>query len=272
MSNQKEKPYIGVTGLDQPREARAVVQSFTNMGLTDDDNRHQGMIGLLVSERRLLLPDRNRPRHPSLPTIRQILETTGGKVFNTLHYNTQHPNRLSDQMKKLLGDTGFYNDRLCHGVQLNMRWPDVDEIKRTKDSFPDLKVILQLGPNALTFNPQRIAEALSPYIGHIDYALIDPSAGRNVIPHVNTVAPVYNEISDAYPNLSLTFAGGYNARNARSRLWLLFQMVGTSNFGIDAESGLRSESHQANTDTSFNINMARRYIRNSATFFNRQSY
>lgn len=272
MSNKKEKPYIGVTGLDQSQEARAVLQSFTNMGLTDDDSRHQGMIGLLVSERRLLQPERNRPRHPSLSTIREILETTGGKVFNTLHYNTQHPSRLSDQMRRLLGDTGFYNDGLCHGVQLNMSWPNVDEVKRTKDSFPDLKVILQLGPHVLTSNPQMIVEALLPYIGHIDYALVDPSAGRNIIPHVNTVAPVYNEIRDAYPDLNLTFAGGYNARNARTRLWLLFQMLGTSNFGIDAESGLRSESHQPNIDTSFNVNKARRFIRNSATFFNRQRY
>lgn len=267
MSNIKEKPYIGVTGLDQPREAEAVTRTFEHMDLTKPDGNRIGMIGLLVSERRLSFPDRERSRHPSLSTIRRIFETTQGKTFNTLHYNTYHEDNLSEQIEKLLGNTQLYTDKLCQGIQLNVRWPNVDAIKRTKELFPDLKVILQLGPNVLTSTPQQIAANLTPYIGEIDYALIDPSGGRNLITQVNTVAPVYNEIREIYPDLALVFAGGFRAGNVGKRLWLLFQMVGTTDFGTDAESGLRLQSRQNDSPTPFSVDKAHRYIRNSALFF-----
>lgn len=268
MDRLGEKPYIGVTGISNAREARAIVQTFISEGLTNEQSSHRGMIGILASERTLNPQSREGAQHPNLDSIRQIFSVTVGRAFNTLHYHTNHEGNLAGQLDRLVGKSGLYADSLCEGIQLNIKWPPVSEVEKIKNAFPDVKIILQLGPRVLTESPEDIASNLAPYVGLIDYALIDPSGGKNKIFAVNTVAPVHNQIRAAYPDLSLVFAGGFDARNVRRRLWLLLQTVGTTNFGVDAQGGLRMQSRQElPTPAPMSINRARGYIRNAALSF-----
>lgn len=268
MDRLREKPYIGVTGITSAREAKIIAQAFVNAGLTDEPSSHRGMIGVLVSEKSLTFPTKARTKYPDLDQVHQIFEITHGKVFNTLHYHTYHELNLAQQLEQLLDQYGLYTDRLCEGIQLNIKWPSVDEVEKTKTTFPDLKIILQLGPRVLTEkSPKDIAANLAPYIPLIDYALIDPSGGRRRIFQVNTVVPLYNQIRDAYPDLPLVFAGGFDARNAITRLWVLSQAVGTTNFSIDAEGGLRIQSKQSLTTPPISESRAHGYIHTAALFF-----
>ncbi len=267
MEYLREKPYIGVTGISTPNEAATITQTFASEGLTNKGGNHIGMVGVLVDQRSLVARIRERIKYPNLDQIRQIFEATQGNTFNTLHYHTYHESTLASQLNQLLTSNSLYSDGLCNGVQLNMPWPPADDVIRTKITFPDLKIIIQLGPRILAENnPEDIATNLTPYIGSIDYVLIDPSGGRNRIFKVNTVAPVHNRIREAYPDLSLGFAGGFNARNVRTRLWVLLQTAGTSNFSIDAEGGLRTQSQQGLT-APISIKRTRGYIQNTASFF-----
>ncbi len=266
MEYLKEKPYIGVTGVSTPGEASAIAQTFVDEGLTNEQNNHVGMIGILADQGSLIPRAGERIKYPALDQIRQIFGVTQGKAFNTLHYHTYRESDLTQQLEQLLDRSHLYSDRLCDGVQLNLRWPPVDTVEKTKKTFPDLKIILQLGPSVLTEGPEDIVTKLTPYVDLIDYALIDPSGGRNRVFQINTVAPLHNQIRKAHPDLPLAFAGGFNTRNVRTRLWVLLQTVATSNFGIDAEGGLRVQSEQG-LITPISINRARGYIRNAALFF-----
>lgn len=271
MHSEHEKPYIGVTGIAQVSEAKSIAQTFVDEGLTEPDNTHKGMVGLLVSQRTLRRPTLGIERYPGLATIRQIFEITRGKAFNTLHYSTYDESHLSQQLQALLDPTGLYVDQLCHGIQLNIAWPPPAEIEETRGIFPEIKIILQLGPRVLSEkSAEDTAERLLPYEGLIDYALVDPSGGRGMIFETKTVAPIYNRIKEVYPDLPVVFAGGFNARNVRTRIWLLSQLVGPRDFGIDAEKGLRVQKKgQATTDLS--IRKANRYIHHAASFFRAQS-
>lgn len=273
MHVDREKPYIGVTGIDQVSEAEAIAQTFINEGLTQPDSTHTGMVGLLVSPGTLRHPTIGTVKHPALAAIRQIFEATNGKAFNTLHYSTYDESRLSQQLQTLLDPTGLYADQLCQGIQLNIAWPPPAEVEKTRGMFPDIKIILQLGPRVLSEkSAEDIAAGLLPYKELIDYALIDPSGGRGMIFETKTVTPIYNHIKDVYPDLPMVFAGGFNARNVRTRIWLISQLIGPrdfGDFGIDAEKGLRVQKWSQDT-TDISIEKTTRYIRNAAIFFRAQ--
>lgn len=268
MAGNPEKPYIGVTGITRVGDANAIAETFVTEGLTEEASSHRGMIGLLASQKTLSPNFQGRIKYPTLEQIRQIFEITKSRAFNTLHYHTYRSAALAHQLEVLLVQNGLYSDRLCQGLQLNIPWPPSAEVEKTKMNFPDLKIILQLGPKVLSENnPEYIAANLAPYQELINYVLIDPSGGRGRVFAVNTIAPTFNRIRELYPDLPLVFAGGFDGSNVSTRLWLLYQTVGTTNFGIDAEDGLRVQKRDKQSLTHYSIPRARRYVQNAALFF-----
>lgn len=268
MERLREKPYIGVAGITRVREAEAIAETFVTEGLTGEASSHKGMIGLLASQRTLSSNFQGRIKYPTLEQIRKLFETTKGRAFNTLHYHTYRSATLAHQLEELLGQRGLHSDRLCQGIQLNIPWPPPAEVEKTRITFPDLKIILQLGPRVLTENdPEYIATNLAPYQELINYILIDPSGGRGRVFQVNTIAPTSNRIRKTHPDLPLVFAGGFDGRNVRTRLWLLYQTIGTINFGIDAEDGLRVQKRDKQSFVPLSIPRARKYVQNAALFF-----
>lgn len=268
MHLDREKPYIGVTGIARVREARKITQAFVREGLTEENSSHQGMIGLLASQRTLSAGVQLDIKYPPIEQISRIFETTRGMAFNTLHYHTYRKSTLAHQLEQLLDRNSLYSNGLCQGIQVNVAWPPPGEVEKTRINFPDLKIILQVGPRVLTENgPEEITANLASYIEMVDYVLIDPSGGRGRVFKVNTIAPVSNRIREMYPDLPLVFAGGFNARNARTRLWLLHQTVGTVDFSIDAENGLRVQHKDKQLPTPLSVTRASRYIQNAALFF-----
>lgn len=268
MAGNPEKPYVGVTGITRVREAEAIAEIFVTEGLAEEASSHNGMIGLLASQRTLSRNFQGRIKYPTLERILEIFAITKGRAFNTLHYHTYRSATLAHQLEELLGQRGLYSDRLCQGVQLNISWPPPAEVEKIRMTFPDLKIILQLGPKVLTENdPEYIVANLAPYQELINYVLIDPSGGRGRVFKVNTIAPTSNQIREIHPDLPLVFAGGFDGRNVRTRLWLLYQTVGITNFGIDAEDGLRVRQRNKQLLTPLSIPRARRYVQNAALFF-----
>lgn len=283
MIRSPEKPYIGVTGINLSQHAKAISQAFIEAGLTQEQSQHRGMVGLLVSQKTLSTRFSTIGRYPNLEQIRQILTISHDTAFNTLHYNTYKRSTLALQLDELLGTSRLYADGLCEGVQLNVFWPPVSEVEKIEQSFPDLKIILQLGPKALTESqrekttdflpsPEEIVANLAPYIDLVSYVLIDPSGGRGQSFQLNRIASIANHIRKAYPHLSLGFAGGFDATNARRRLWVLFQSIGITNFSIDAQGGLTTHHKDQRLPTQFNISKACNYIQNAALFFKKYAH
>lgn len=268
MEHLKEKPYIGVTGITLPTQAEAVAKTFVDEGLANEQSSHQGMIGVLVSKKTLSSTFQARIKYPTVEQISQMFRKTKGIAFNTIHYHTYQEANLAQQLEELLDRSGLYSDRLCEGLQLNVAWPPVTEVEKTKLAFPDLKIIMQLGPRVSTEEPQAITYKLDPYTDLVDYVLIDPSGGRKKVPQVNTIVSIFNQIKGTYPDLPLVFAGGFDAKNVKTRLGLLAQAIGTTNFGIDAEGGLRIRRRNTQLPTPLSIARACRYVQNAALFLN----
>lgn len=263
----QEKPYTGVTGVTQVDEAKFVVQAFAKERLAEIGSNRIGMIGILTSQRTLASRNLWTERYPSLAVTREIFAATHGAAFNTLHYITYSPEDLSGQLSSLLNYKDLYADHLCEGVQLNISWPPLRELKETKNRFPDLKIILQIGPRILSqTSTNDIVERLAAYEQLIQYVLIDPSGGRGTVFEPTSITPLYKQIKESFVNLGMVIAGGFDHKNVRGRLRLLSQAVGSTNFGIDAERGLRIQV-QGQSITKVSIPKVTEFVHNSAAFF-----
>ncbi len=266
MARIKEKPYIGVSGINSPYIAQKVAGAFQESGLDTSPTR-QGMVGILTSPETTIGESRGG-RYPQIEKIRSLLEVTRPVAFNTLHHFSPRAEGIADQVASILWNDSLYADDICRGVQLNARWPLVRDLIQLKSDFPELKVILQIGPRILQNDPvDVIGSKFSQYRGLIDYALIDPSGGVGQFFSINEVAATYTALKNANPDATLGFAGGLHSGNVVARCWELFQMTASNDFSIDAENGLRVKSRKHRITADLSPQRTRNYILSAADYF-----
>lgn len=266
-----ERPYIGVTGAATVQETRHLVKAFEENGLSSGTS-HLPMAGFLVSFKTLNgLQVLNR-RYPPFGSLISLLEATEGYPFNTIHYNTSQTSDLKDQILRIFAGP-VYQQGLCRGLQLNITWPPVSEIESIKGSLPDLKVIMQLSKKSMRgfdeemLEPEQLAEKLIPYSQFIDYVLIDPSGGRGQPFYDTDILPYYFTLRQQFPGLSVGFAGGFTGVNVAKRCGMIIGQIGTENFSIDAEGGLRDKLTSRYGDDLYNPYKVENYIKGATRVF-----
>lgn len=255
-----ERPYIGVTGPVASQEVGHLVTTFKSNGISLETD-HQPMIGFLVSYKTLNGQEVTNRRYPAFRSISSLLEATGLYAFNTIHYNSRELSDLGDQIKAIF--TGqLYDDKLCRGLQLNIPWPPIDEIVSAKRALPDLKIIMQLSQRSLEGkSPREVAELLAGYGTLIDYALIDLSGGRAAVFQPEDSLPYYLAAREQLPNLAVGLAGGFTGENVAERCKRIIEVIGTRDFSIDAEGGLRDKVTEQYGDDIYNPEKVESYIK-----------
>lgn len=261
----KEKPYIAVTGVGDRLGAQAVAAAFADVGPTLCN--HVGMVGYLVSDRTLAGEPPGNSRYVPIDDLADLLALTGKSAVNAIHYYNSERNQLPEQLSCLFAKDGIYRAGLCRTVQLNMNWPDVTHLQAIRQTLPDLRIILILsGRSQRHVALPQIGQMLRKYHSLVDFLLIDPSGGRGVTFEADYIAPFYATAREALPNTPFVLAGGFSAKNVTSRLQVLADCLETSDFGTDAETGLRDVS-QADRHGVFSASTATAYIRQAAAFF-----
>lgn len=253
----QEKPYIGVTGITSPEDAREVSNIFKENNLVGADAAYQGMVGYLVGSRTFENSTRGSSRYPSLFDLSGLLEQTKGTAFNTFHYYTPRRDQFGQQVIDLFQLEDIYDDNLCRGLQLNFAWPSVAELARVKRVLPDLKIILQLGAQILNQPIKVVRTRLPEYRELINYVLIDPSGGTGERLNMTNARRAFDEIQTVRPDATVIFAGGFSPDTVVAQVHAIRNFTGINQFGIDAETGLR-------TGRDFDIQKARFYIEQAA--------
>lgn len=242
-------PYIGVTGVNSPRHVTQILK------VMPEDSPHQLMIGVLVS-RQSLKGTTNR-RYPGPERFSQIF-SPHPKAFNVLHY---YSDKVDTQA--IVDDLAFADAMAgpyCHGVQLNLAWPDPQLLELYKEVSRGKKIILQCGPLALKEIGQSgdaLVARLQNYQELADYVLIDPSggAGRDFDPDQ---VQQYFECLERISGIGFGVAGGLEAANLY-RLRPLIAQFGP--FSLDAEGRMRDKNDL------FKPGAARAYVRDGAGLF-----
>ena len=199
------KPYIGITDFTDPTQATVMAKVLTaNSGV---DRDRQLMVGVMMSRKTLNdLPTKWAKIWPSREKIARIF-TLHHRVMNTLHYADYDG---IDVLHNLLAAAR------CGGVgldaiQLDMIWPDPDALFTFCDARPNLKIVLQVGADALNMfdnDPVRVAQMLTEDNGALDYVLLDKSMGHGLGLSVAVLLPFLREIRTRLPGLGLAVAGG----------------------------------------------------------------
>ncbi|MCA1595946.1 MAG: hypothetical protein LC772_05940, partial [Chloroflexi bacterium] len=237
------KPYIGITGVMTADEARFLADSSSRIP-AHTRGEFDLMLGGLVSSKTLRgVPNKWPGRYPRIEDLSGVFLDRPG-LLNLVHYATDERETLGMQLVLISSWAGPN----CHGVQLNVAWPDARQVSNyrnsvTKNCRRDVRVILQLGGRAL----QKIKEkktplslALDPYVEReaITDILIDPSGGKGVPFEPERAKDLLAEVAEKHPQLGLGIAGGLCAET----IGLLAPLVAFRErpLSIDAEGRLRN--------------------------------
>lgn len=228
------RPYIGITGFTHQRQVESVLDHFARLGF---DSNHRLMVGVLVSHMSLTgqpMKPEWQFKYPAPEAVNDIF-VDEPQTLNLIHYNSKEPD-LADQLERLMDLAP-----LAEGVQLNIAWPDPNEVARFKQLHPGKLVVLQVSTAALMklgrglsgadpnraigdFDPGRLSDlrlaalAIANYFEWVDYFLPDLSGGvgKNMDP-LFMAAMVAGQMQLANAPLPVV-GGGLMAENLPSLL------------------------------------------------------
>lgn len=184
-------------------------------------------IGYLLSQKHKYNP--TNKRYADIRVIDKLLETTRTyNIFNVIHYNTRE-REFSREIFWIM--RRIQNNELIKGLQLNINNPDLNEIIKIRDKYPQLKIIYQWRKST-NLKPEELK--------HIDYILIDSSGGRGLPLDVDYAVKVYKK---TFPYVKVGFAGGLSPDNLLEIMLRINEKIG-NDFSFDAESGLRNQFNQ----------------------------
>ncbi len=254
----RAKPYVGVTGVATNAEVEAVLHAFDRAEYSMNSS-HLPMIGYLVSVKTLRNQEVANRRYPKMNQLESLVTSARGKALTMMHYNSRDHDTLADQIRSLF--EGIYQEDLCRALQLNVVWPPLDEVKKIKETFPKMKIVLQVSRSMLgKTSADNAAKQVVCYSDYVTYVLIDPSMGSGLAFNTNEAVALYGNLHEAMPQTTIGFAGGFTGENVESRVEELKAKIGTSDFSIDAESGLRDKRSQAYGDDDLNLQKVQQYI------------
>lgn len=233
--------YAGLTGITSSREARMCSHIFQSavacVGRYVAENLNF-MQGVLVSSKTLVGGTNKWPnRYPPIDSIPDIFSMDWPRVLRTIHYNTDDPSTLVEQVHQVIDIAPSSIDAL----QLNMRWPSPIMLQRINRNHPHLRIILQIGASALADvdEPGEIflGKALKDYEGVVDDFLVDPSGGKG---EPLDIWRAFACLADDQIPASMRsgWAGGFRADNVYKTRGPMRRLKRPVN--IDAEGGVRT--------------------------------
>ncbi len=252
------KPYVGVTGPINVDEVTSICTAFSDMEY-NMDNPHIPMLGFLVNYETLNNKSTQSKRYPPIDILPELLKESKN-VLTMIHYSTKKTDTLANQIFQVFD--GIYDEELCRAVQLNIVWPDVHEVKKIKDKFPDMQIVLQISKQINNDSPKKIAETIGTYENSLSHILIDPSIGMGIPFNIDKSTAIYSEIKEQFPELIVGFAGGFAGENVQSKLEQIIKKLNSTDFFIDIEKGARDEITPAYGDDMLNIKKVLSFLDN----------
>lgn len=196
-------------------------------------------------------------RYPPIDYLKNIF-FADSRVINLIHYNTDQPDYLLDQLVDLIK----FGGPNLHGFQLNVPWPEIQILQKFRKTYPEKKIVLQISSQAMgeaDFEPSQIADMIKKYLGAntIDGVLFDSSGGKGTLGSF----PYYRKCIDRLigHEISLGVAGGLREEtlwNIRKYFFSFYTLC------LDAEGGLRDRQDW------LDIQKASTYVAEAQSMFN----
>lgn len=251
-------PYVGITGFMDSTESAHALRVF---GSPSGTFNYKLMVGVLASARSVRGEEKRfANRYPSLRKIPSIFPNSNQSI-GLIHYSTDYPNCLYQDMQALAEhcahNPGF------HGFQLNMNWPNVDDLKRWKnESLVGRTLVLSITSSCMHLagnQPDVVAELVAKsYHGLVDYILLDPSGGRGQVFDLPTMLGYLRAFAQVGIIENLVVAGGLSSTNLVLARAIAGEFPGIS---IDAERKLRNQDDNLDLgESTYYLNAAKNVL------------
>ena len=239
-ARQESQPYVGVTGVKSPAQVKGVVDCFARHGLCQiGQGSYQGMLGFLVSQKRLAQRDIPGDQSPAAKDLADLCALVPDGLLPMMHYHTAEKDTLVSQVKELFSVGSMYDRGVCRALQLNVDWPPVGQVEGIMDAFPEMRIVLQLPRRATEGRSvEEIAGLARPYAPSVAYALIDPSGGEGIPFDIDRSVELMLALHEALPGVVIGAAGGLRGETVRQRVEDIRTRY-LPPFCIDAQGGLR---------------------------------
>lgn len=225
------KPYIGITGFMRPEEVAAVLEALPESPI------RVVMVGVLASWKTLNgIPNKYPRLFPRIEHISNIFPNHPFAV-NLIHYSTDEPSTLSDQLVRL---TGLGGPNL-HGFQLNIVWPDIESLEAYRRQHSETRIVLQIGSKAFSMiedSPPMLVAKVSEYIDLVTDVLLDPSGGRGQPFNTGQAREYLYALRERDSDIGLGVAGGLGPSTLELVEPLLLEFP---ELNIDAQGQLRNQ-------------------------------
>lgn len=269
----RPKPYVGVTGFKNVNEIRELTDVFLDRGFLGENNSSYDprciessyipMLGFICSTKRLNEIESEGRVAPALKSLDLLTRFSPRGAMTCMHYYTTNRRNLAEEVKKLFSfdsnhefdlSNGLYANNYCRALQINMDWPDLDQIESIRTEFPEMTIILQLPKETLNQDLKGVVNRASNYKELVQYVLIDPSGGLGKEFDPSQYAGFMKELYNTMPKSTIGIAGGLDGNNVEEKFDKIAQVF-KEPFCIDAEGRLRSE------DTKYiDIGKAQNYV------------
>jgi hypothetical protein len=213
--------YIGVCDVYSPDEARAMADEIRSE--RKNPNR-KVMIGVMthrfVLDLDIDIPEELRKDFSEIFPSRE--EMSGGftddpDVFNVVHYADLYgPDgpRKGGEAPDVFKNLEFvvqYGGEHMHAIQLDLTWPNTEDLKQFREKHPDIYIVLQVGKFALEEagqDMQEVVNRLREYGDAIDFVLFDTSMGKGKGMDATKLLSQLRMVREQLPDLGLAVAGG----------------------------------------------------------------
>lgn len=263
-----ETPYIGITGFMERRQVESVLMDLSL------PKGYKLMVGVLAHGKYHFDKDasgkiKKPPRHPETQNLAQIF-VDDPRCLNLIHLHVpddaNHASGLNVLMYNYISRCGDAGVRL-DGFQLNMSLPDTEDLFEIRDSYPDLKIVIQLNNKVINGfkSPTLLAKKLREYACIANYLLFDRSGGKAKHLDTKEAEEYINEFDDQHLTtlFGLGLAGGLSAENFPQLLEFLKWYRLFRPFSFDAEGNL----HDPETGK-LSLNRCKNYLKTATDTIN----
>jgi len=240
MSKLKVPNYIGITDFTDRSQVDDMLVALDII----DVNRpvYQLGVGVMMSYKTLHgLASRFDGVFPPKESVAEIF-TTHPLAYNVLHYADYQGIDILDSLIQVVNFSGPN----LRAIQLDMIWPNSDDIREFKKLYPHINVIIQINSHALNLvdcDPLKLVTKLQDYGDDtIDGVLLDMSMGRGLPMSWLKLLPYLAAINNSCPDIQLIVAGGLGPQSLHLVEPLIKCFV--PKIGIDAQGKLIKEVPQ----------------------------
>ncbi len=222
------KSYVSICGVRTRDQAQGLRKLFAQQHYTT----HIGALGFVTSTDSLT--GRRFPQFLTLPELLPLLEKSPSE--NIIHHCSSKAENIAQEVEQILSYGEIYEKGLCRAVQLNNGLVAVETLKRIKERYEDLHIVLSIDKEAMS-NPKLIAE-INDRKHYLTYFLIDPSYGTGTPFDVQQCAEIFQQLVDNFPHLIGGFAGGLNSDTVTGVAQEI-QKNNIQSFSLCVDSGVR---------------------------------